>query len=244
MKFKFIFIILLLTSCDASTLHNKKFTPYSSKGFALIYNQNDYSKKIISRKLNEDFMEVAHNKLRANTILRLRNPENNETLTVKVKKKVKYPDFFNVLITKKISEKLKLDENFPYIEVEQRIKNKSFVAKKTVTFSEEQRVSDKAPVTKVKIHNISLKKIKNKKQIKSFFIIIGNFSSKESAQGLRSILEKDYLQKGVLKISKTSNNKFRLFTGPYSSINTLKNDYFQLNKYGFSNLDIVKNDKN
>ena len=35
-------------------------------------------------------------------------------------------------------------------------------------------------------------------------------------------------------------NKFQLLAGPYISINTLKNVYFQLNKYGFDNLDIEK----
>ena len=43
----------------------------------------------------------------------------------------------------------------PFVEVERRIKNKSFIAKKAVTYSEEQSVLTKAPVTKVKINNIS-----------------------------------------------------------------------------------------
>ena len=243
MKFKFFIIILLLTSCNVSTLHKEKFTPYSSSGFALIYNKEDYTNKTIARKLDQNTMQVAHNKLKTNTIVRIRNPENNKIITLKVKKKIKYPDFFNLLITKKVSDELKLDENFPYVEVEQIIKNKSFVAQKAVTFTEEQNVSNTAPVTKVKISNISLNKETDNKRIKQFSIIIGDFSSNDSATNLKNILEKGYLDKGALKIAKTKNNKFRLFTGPYSSINTLKKDYFKLNKYGFSNLDIVKNDK-
>ena len=35
-------------------------------------------------------------------------------------------------------------------------------------------------------------------------------------------------------------NNYQLVAGPYTSINTLKNDYFKLNKYGFDNLDIKK----
>ena len=42
-----------------------------------------------------------------------------------------------------------------FVEVEKRIKNKSFVAKKAVTYSEEKSVLTKAPITKVKINNIS-----------------------------------------------------------------------------------------
>ena len=44
----------------------------------------------------------------------------------------------------------------------------------------------------------------------------------------------------VIKLGK--NNRFELSAGPYLSINTLKNDYFELNKYGFEDLDIKQND--
>ena len=57
-----------------------------------------------------------------------------------------------------------LNPEFPYVDIQERVKNKSFVAKKAVTFSEEQNVLTKAPVTKVKIDNISKKE--NKKWIK------------------------------------------------------------------------------
>ena len=46
----------------------------------------------------------------------------------------------------------------------------------------------------------------------------------------------------IAYIEKLAKNKYRLFAGPYSSINTLKNRYFELNKYGFEDLDIKQND--
>ena len=58
--------------------------------------------------------------------------------------------------------------------------------------------------------------------------------------GLKDILEKNYVEKEALKVKKLGKNKFQLSAGPYTSINTLKNTYFQLNKYGFYNLDIEK----
>ena len=50
MKYKIFFLLLFLTSCSSETLQNKKstFTPYSSKGFALIYDESDYKNKTIS----------------------------------------------------------------------------------------------------------------------------------------------------------------------------------------------------
>ena len=43
-------------------------------------------------------------------------------------------------------------------------------------------------------------------------------------------------------VRKLGKNRFELSAGPYLSINTLKNDYFALNKYGFEELDIKQND--
>jgi len=241
MKFKIIFIILFLYSCSAGSLQQNKstFIPYTSKGFALIYEEKDYTNKIVSRKLNQNELQIAHNRLRTNSIVTITNPKNKKSLTLKVSKKLKYPDFFTVLITKKVADILELDTNMPFVDLQQRIKNKSFVAKKAVTFSEEKAASNKAPVTKVKIHNISIQK-KSIKKNKKFSIIIGEFYSKESAYHLKGRLEKNYVAKEALKVKKLGKNKFQLSAGPYTSINTLKNTYFQLNKYGFDNLDIEK----
>ena len=51
-----------------------------------------------------------------------------------------------------------------------------------------------------------------------------------------------YVKKGALKVKKMAKNKFSLSAGPYASINTLKKRYFELNKYGFEDLDIIQND--
>ena len=145
-------------------------------------------------------------------------------------------------MTKSVSDKLNLNEDVPFVDIQEKIKNKSFVAKKAVTFSEEQKVSNKAPVTKVKIQNMSLEKKVEQKKDKKFSIILGDFYSKESAINLKDTLEKNYVDKGVLRVKKLGKNKFRLLAGPYTSINTLKNRYFELNRYGFEDLDIQQND--
>ena len=87
----------------------------------------------------------------------------------------------------------------PFVEVERRIKNKSFIAKKAVTYSEEQSVLTKAPVTKVKINNIS-KSSNDKSKKKSdvnFSIIIGEFYSKKWASSLIELLINENIKKEV-----------------------------------------------
>jgi len=242
MRFSIIFFILILASCSNGTLQKSTIDPYSSSGFALIYNEEDYNKKIISAKLKNSELEIGHRTIKKNSIVKITNPQNKKSLELKVSKKTKHPSFFKIVITEKVAEKLALNKNTPFVDIQEKIKNKSFIAKKAVTFSEEKKVSDKAPVTKVKIDNISKTKEMKAKKIKKFSIIVGDFYSKESAENLIDTLEHKYVKKGSLKVKKVSKNKFRLWAGPYSSINTLKKRYFELNKYGFDDLDIKQND--
>ena len=128
MKFNLILIAFLLISCSNGSLNNTKNSlPYTSKGFALIYNQTDFEEKLISSKLNPQNIEIGHNILKKNTYVVITNPMNKKSLTLKVTKKVKYPDFFKVLITENVAKKLDLNTKMPYVEIEQRIKNKSFI---------------------------------------------------------------------------------------------------------------------
>ena len=238
MKFKYILLLLILFSCNVKNINYKSNTSNLSKGFALIYNENDYKNKIISSKLNHDKIEVAHNKYPRNTIILITNPINNKSVKLVVTKKMKYNDFYKVIITKKLSDKIGLDPEMPFVEIERRIKNKSFIAKKAVTYSEEKNVLIKAPVTKVKINDISVSQVtsENSKIKNKYSIIIGSFYNKKWANSLIELLVNENI-KGLLS-NKLSNNNYQLLTGPYSSINSLKNDYFKLNKYGFDNLDI------
>ncbi len=244
MKFNYLIIVFLLISCtNTSLVQQGTTTPNISKGFALIYNEDDFNNKVISSKLNSSKIEVGHNKYKKNTIIIITNPENKKSLQLVVTKKINYPDFFKVLITKELSDKLSLNPQIPFVEVEKRIKNKSFIAKKAVTYSEEKSVLTKAPITKVKINNISKTSIvqTQKKSDINYSIIIGEFYSKKWASSLIDLLVNENIKKEVFTVKKMGKNNYQLLAGPYSSINTLKNDYFKLNKYGFDNLDIKKN---
>ena len=242
MKFSLIFIIFFLFSCSNGTFNTNNNKSYTSKGFALIYDENDYQKKIISTKLNPNNIEIGHNQLNKNSYVVITNPINKKSLTLKVSKKVKYPDFFKVLITEKLANELNLNPKMPYIEIEKRVKNKSFVAKKAVTHSEEKNVLTKVPITKVKINDISKdSKDSSKNQYANkYSIIVGNFYSKKWAESLIDILVNEDINKEVFKVIKLGKNNYQLLAGPYTSINTLKSDYFKLNKYGFDNLDLKK----
>ena len=68
-----------------------------------------------------------------------------------IKKRSKYPEFYEILITEAVASKLKLNPKIPFVEIQELKKNKSFVAKKAKTFNEEKTIHQKAPITNVKI---------------------------------------------------------------------------------------------
>ena len=240
MKFSLIFIIFFLFSCSNGNFNTSIDKSYASKGFALIYDENDYYKKIISTKLNPNNIEIGHNQLNKNSYVVITNPINKKSIKMKVTKKVKYPNFFKAVITQKLANQLNLNPKMPYIEIEKRVKNKSFVAKKAVTHLEEKNVLTKAPITQVKINDISKgsKNSSKNEHPNKYSIIVGNFYSKKWAESLIDILVNEDIKKEVFKVNKLDKNNYQLLAGPYSSINTLKSDYFKLNKYGFDNLDL------
>ena len=247
MKFSFIILLFFTFSCSShlTTLNLKK--PYSAKGFAYIYNDNDFSQKIIKGKMNNNIMQISHQNLKTGTLIKISNPINNEEIVLKNIKRIKYPDFYKVLITKPVAEKLNLDLEIPILDIIEINKNKSFVAKKAKIYTEEKKIPSKAPVASVQISNISKNKNKNKNKIKTLdklFINVATFYSIETAKFLKERITKDIpeIDQKKLRVKKINNKETRVIMGPYTSVNLLKNDYISLNNYGFEELDIYLND--
>jgi len=151
MKYK-IFLFFFLTSCINNTYTGNNSFTYSAKGFAFIENQS-------SSTVNNNFF-VSHNKLKSGTKLRIVNPSNKKSIEVIIKKKIKFDDFYKVLISDDIAKFLKLNISFPYVEITEIKKNKSFVAKKAITQNVEKKIANTAPIESININNLSPKKKK------------------------------------------------------------------------------------
>ena len=177
-------------------------------------------------------------------MIKLINPKTNDFIILKNNKKINYPDFYKILITEPVAEKLNLIKNLPLIEVIEIKKNKSFVAKKTKIYNEEKKIHSNAPVEIVKIDNISKNKKNNKVNKDKIYIIIAEFYSNDSAIYLRKRIIDELTnfdsKKIGIKIKKS--NKITLLSGPYNSINLMKNDYIKLKKFGIEELDISINE--
>jgi hypothetical protein len=237
MKYKII-LLFLLTSCANHTYSIKNNFSYTGKGFAVVTNQS-------FDNLDNNKFFVSHNKLKVGTKLKITNPANNVFVETIVRKKIKYDNFYKVLISKDIAEKLDLDLNFPYVEVTEIKKNKSFIAKKAVTNSVEKKIANTAPVAKISIDNLAKKTKPKKTKLKTYSILVADFSTLESAALLKIRLE-TILKKSnyhLIYINKNNHNSYKLLMGPYNTINKLKNDYIVLNDSDFEDLDIIINDK-
>ncbi len=241
MKYKTYLLLFILSACSPQLATLNKKEPYVANGFAYIYNELDFDKKIIKGKMNNDILQVSHQNLKTGTLIKISNPKNKESLVLKNTKRIRYPEFYKVLITEAVAEELKLDNNLPILEIAEVKKNKSFIAKEAKTFNEEKKISSKAPVENIQISNISKENNqKNNKTLEQIYILLGSFYSIDTANFLKQRITKDVPKFNIkkLKIKKNNIKENLVISGPYNSINSVKNDYILLKTFGFEELDI------
>jgi len=236
MKYKLILLFFLVSCVNYPSNINSK-SGYVASGFAYIEsNVPEVSK-------SKTFF-ISHNKLRTGTKMRIFNPYNKKSLEVTIKKKIKYDDFYKVLISRSVAEELDLSLEFPFVEVNEIKSNKSFVAKKATMDITEKKIANSAPVEEININNISKTKKKPKKISKTYSILVAELYNFSSAKFLKekivSILKHSNYQ--LIYINKRNEKKYELLMGPYNTINKLKNDYTILSKSNFEDLDIKIND--
>lgn len=248
MKFKIFYIIIFffIFSCTQDLKNIKKIEKvpeksFSSKGFALIYDDTYYNNQVVKNKLKNDENFVLHSFLKNKRLVSISNPLNSKSIIAEVINTAKYPKIYNIVITKKIAEDLLLDLDNPYVEIVTIKKNDKFVAKKATIFEEEKNVANKAPVTAIDINILSENKTitKAKKKNKPSYIIdIGDFYYYSSA----SDTKKRFKEEGNItniKIKKIGKNKFKVYSGPYKSFLSMKDTYLSLNALGFEELNVI-----
>ena len=248
MKFKYFFLLitLFLFSCsqnmqEKKALSQKEFL-YEGKGFVLLYNKSLIKDELLKKKLNNDKLQVIHSSLSKNTLLKIINPINSQSIVAKVIANDSYPEIFKIVVSEKIFRELGLKPNNPYVEIFEFRNNKTFIAKESKIFDEEKTVITKVPVDKIIVKDLSIDETANIITDKKFFysIVIADFYYLKSAESLKSRIIKE---SGIdnLFITKITSKKFRLSTNKFKDFDTLKKTYINLNKMGFSELDVVRN---
>ena len=254
MRYNYIYILLIfiLFSCVQNRENIKKKTEiplkvFSSKGFTLIYEDAYYKNKTLNKKLNNERLYILHSFLKPNTLVKIYNPDNDNFVTAKVKGISKYPSIYNSVISKKIAIEINLDPKDPYIELIQIKKNDKFIAKEASIFDEEKNVANKAPVDDIDIKdlsdsNSSTEKNMLKKKTPSYIIDIADFYYQESAEKVKTKFIKEANLSNI-KVKKISKTKFKLFSGPYNSFESMKDIFFVLQNFGFDDLNVINLNK-
>ena len=249
MKLKIIiFLAIILTSCETTNkkvITNKDFKNYSNDGFALIYNNDIFKKRIVSKKIDQRSLIIFNNKLKKDTDIKITNLLNEKYLIAKVGKNSKYPIFYNSVISERIATELDIDPDQPYVRVETINSSNTFVANKAKTFDEEKKVANKAPVDSISIQNISIEKDNNLKVEKvkntkfEFIIKFADLFFEESAITLKKRLEDEYNLKDI-NIKKMSKNLYRVYKGPFYNLGSIKNVYNEIANINFENIELIK----
>ena len=249
MHYKIIisFTFLFLFSCvkqptikDNSSI--QKTNSFSNKGFALVYYNELFKEKIVKGKISGRSLLIFQKNLKKDTPVKITNLLNSKYILAKVGKKTKYPNFYNSVISKRISDELDLDELEPYIEIKEIIQGSSFIAKKAKTYDEEKNVAEKAPVDQIQIKDLAdndQKEIKVNKEKFSYIIKIADFYFEKSAKEMKSRISIETTIKKI-NIEKLSSTNFRVFVGPYNNLNSLKKSFNAINVLEFDSIEIIK----
>ena len=245
----FIIIIVFLSNCTTTTLLNNKpsianINGYSNKGFALVYSDELYKKKLVNKKIDERSLVIFQKNLKINTLVKVTNILNNKSLIAKVGYESEYPPFYNSVLSKRIADELDLNINEPYVEILEIMNSSTFVAKKAKTYDEEKKVATKAPVNSIKISDLNKANEKNKQSSNnkfSYIIKVADFYFNDTAKLMISRIVSETKIKNP-KIEKLSIEKFRVYLGPFNNINSLQKSFNSINILEFENIEIIKNE--
>jgi hypothetical protein len=245
----FTVFFLFLTNCTMETLVKNKpnvviSNSYSNKGFALVYSESIFEKKIVNKKIDERSLIIFQKRLKANTKVKITNILNNKSLVATVGKNSHYPAFNNAVLSKRIADELDLNIKEPYVEILEILENSIFVAQKAMTYDEEKNVAIKAPVNKISINDLNeVKKRDSKKIITKFSYIvkIADFYFNDTALMMLKRIKTESSIKNP-KIQKISDKKYRVYLGPFTDINSLQKSYNDISILEFDNIEFIKND--
>jgi hypothetical protein len=240
---------MLLNNCTATTStknisSNSLDNPFINKGFSLIYNDKFYYDKVISKKIDERSLIIFQKNLKKNTIVKITNILNNKSIIGTVGSNADYPLFNNAVLSLRIADEIGLNENEPYVEILEVLKDAIFVAKRAKTFEEEKKVADKAPVNNINISDLNTKQTNTKNELNknfSYEIKIADFYFNDTASLLLDRIVKETLIKDA-KIKKINEKKYRVYAGPFNNINSLQKSFNDISILEFENIEIIKND--
>ncbi len=248
-NFIYLFFFIFLANCSANTLNIQKKSfklknNFINKGFTLIYSNELFNKRLISKKLEQRSLIIFQRNLKEDSIVKITNLLNQKNIIAKVGKNSSYPLFNNSVISPRIAKELNINVNEPYVEIFSLQLDTMFIAKKAKTYDEEKQVANKVPIQSISINNLNTKKLDKKPALNkkfSYIIKIADFYYEQTALVMKERITKETNIKKV-NIKKISSNRYRVYLGSYNNIITLQNSFNDISILEFENIEIIKND--
>ena len=239
-----------MSNCTTGSLLENKpgksllINGYTNSGFALIYSDDLYNQKLISKRISERSLVIFQNNLKINTQVKITNILNNKSIIGIVGENSKYPSFNNSVLSERIADELDLDIKEPYVKISEILNNSTFVAKKAKTYDEEKNVAIKAPVDSISINDLNIVKKDEQKTTYgkfSYKVKIADFYFNDTALMMLKRIKVETLIKNP-KIKRMSDKKYRVYLGPFNNINSLQKSYNDISILEFENIEIIRND--
>lgn len=195
-----VLFFILIASCQSYSSYEKNIT-YEKIGFA------EFNK-------NEDVM---HRNIEPNTQIKITNLLNKKSIIVSIDKNYNYKKERVIFLPNKYLDLLELNSNLPIVKIETIKKNKTFKAETAKIFEEEKKIPQNIDTKNVDIVDLSINKNSKDNSLKRVVIYYGDFTFKNSALDMVSLLKKEI--KNVNPTIIQVNKKFRVKAVTISDIN-------------------------
>ena len=114
MHYKIIILFLFfLSSCSTPIVEVKDITEkkvlrnvFVNKGFGLMYNEDLYKNKKVTRRIDDRSLIIFQKNLKKDTKVKITNLLNNKSVLARVGGNSQYPAFYNSVVSKRIFDEL------------------------------------------------------------------------------------------------------------------------------------------
>jgi len=195
-----ILFFILITSCQSFTTYEKSYN-YERIGFAES-TRNEY---------------VVHQSIVPDSQIKITNLLNEKNIIVNINKNSNYKKEREIIIPNKYFDLLELNPNLPIVKIETIRTNKTFKADTAKIFEEEKKVMQNIETKNVDIVDLSKNNSSKDYNLKKIIIYYGDFTFKNSALDLVSLLKKE--TKNINPTIIQINKKFRVKAATINDIN-------------------------
>lgn len=180
-------LIILLSSLAFSCTSVEKNQSFTNE----TYEKIGFLGHLIDLKISDSKINVIVDKQFPGNTIKITNLINNKTKTISNIQKKELDGSRIVYVSDSIKTSLDVNNDFPYIKIENSKLNPTFVANKAKIFKEEQKVPNTSRVSNVEVVSLSKKsKIESSKIKNKIYLQYGSFYYSDYANELNKNLKK------------------------------------------------------